>query len=721
MIWRKKTKQLDPSSVKDFIERQPGAKLRGLAERGVVIRPALTPVPPRPVTFEEIWRRLPPGFWWDVLNRRRVASLDHGSEVSEWWRYSELMKLTPGRHQYEVFVGLDPISGRPLFAPRQVFRNHSYILGLPGSFKTTFALAQLLLQLGDEWVDSEGVVQPPPPLIIMDLKENGDRYLRSLAEFIAARRGQKLRFFSNDPDYVSLRFNPLQSLRSIRYPLKLGETLLKALSLIYREGYGSDFFTSEQRKQLLQTLYEQNPRTLDDMIRLIGEQTQGKSGNTDARGLFSALQPLQYSFHLTTDGRPLDEQHINLEQIYDRGEVLYIHLNSRSQSIDAKIIGKLLVFALMEVASERMKHGRKRQMFVAIDEFQRLAAQNIVEVLEDSRSLGVGFMLSHQSPESLHTRDVDLYKMIADLCSFNQYLSLTNSRIIESLKLVSGRKREIRRGGSTARSSGIQTTRGTSWQRGTSFARNYEYGLLGLAETGYSRGTSSGEGGTSSTSESSGETSTESWTEEMVPGLTPEMIAAVNGTPRLSLVHIHNAEERSLTHTGGIPTLAQGLHPFTLRQAEAMEAQPWPMQSVPTDEFYERARPRVSVAAVGDVLDPGGRSTRKRPQLPAPKSPRPQRDEAEERKLKQRIRAIADRLEAQMLVEAMSVERFARREQLSVPQVVQLAQAMNVAVKNKEDMLSGRTVKKLRQVLRGQRATTEGREKDNGPPQEPVV
>ncbi|MBK8914493.1 MAG: hypothetical protein IPM64_07795 [Phycisphaerales bacterium] len=721
MIWRKKTKLLDPSKVKDFIDRQPGAKLRGLAERGVVIRPALTPVPPRPVTFEEVWRRLPPESWWDILNGRRVASLDDGDEVSEWWRYFELMKRTFGRHQYEVFVGLDPATGRPQFAPRQVFRNHAYILGLPGSFKTTFALAQLLLQLGDEWVDSEGVVQPPPPLIIMDLKENGDRYLRSLAEFIAARRGQKLRFYSNDPDYVSLRFNPLQSLRSIRYPLKLGETLLKALSLIYREGYGSDFFTSEQRKQLLQTLYEQNPKTLDELIRLIGEQTQGKSGNTDARGLFSALQPLQYSFHLTTDGRPLDDQHVNLEQIYERGEVLYVHLNSRSQSIDAKIIGKLLVFALMEVASERMKHGRKRQMFVAIDEFQRLAAQNIVEVLEDSRSLGVGFMLSHQSPESLHTRDVDLYKMIADLCSFNQYLSLTNSRIIESLKLVSGRKREIRRGGSTARSSGIQTTRGTSWQRGTSFARNYEYGLFGMAETGFSRGTSSGEGGTSGTSESSGETSTESWTEEMVPGLTPEMIAAVNGTPRLSLVHIHNAEERSLTHTGGIPALVQGLHPFTLRQAEAMEAQSWPMQSVPTDEFYERARPRVSVAAVDDVLDPGGRSARKRPQLPAPKSPRPQRDEAEERKLKQRIRAIADRLEAQMLVEAMSVERFARREQLSVPQVVQLAQAMNVAVKNKEHMLGGRTVKKLRQVLRGQRTSTEGREKDNGPPQEPVV
>jgi len=719
--WRKKTKRLDPSTVKDFVERQPGAKLRGLAERGMVIRPVLTPVTPRPVTFEDVWNGLPPLTWWDILKRARVSSLGSGEEVSDWWRYYELMKRTAGRHQHEVFIGLADGAPDPLFAARQVFANHAYILGLPGSFKTTFALAQLLLQLGDEWVDSSGEVQPAPPLVIMDLKENGDRYLRALAEFIAARRGQQLNFFSNDPDYVSLRFDPLYNLRSIRYPLKLGETLLKAMSLIYREGYGSDFFTSEQRKQLLQTLYDERPKTLAEMIRLIGDQTQGKSGNTDARGLFSALQPLQYSFHLVTDGRCPDGQHVDLDRIYDRGEVLYVHLNSRSQSIDAKVIGKLMIFALMETASERMKQGRTRQMFIAIDEFQRLAAQNIVEVLEDSRSLGVGFILSHQSPESLHTRDVDLYKMIADLCSFNQYLSLTNSRIIESLKLLSGRKREIRHGGSTARSSGFQTTTGTSWQRGQTLARNYEYGLFGLNEVGYSRGASAGEGGTRSTSESSSETSTDSWQEEMVPGLTPEMIAAVNGTPRLSLVHIHNAEERSLTHTGGIPTAVQGLHPFTLSQAKAMAAQRWPMKSVPTDDFYARARPRLPAAAVEETLG----EQRRRPQLPAPRPVRAPRDEEEQRKLKQRVRGLADQLERHMLVESMSVERFARREQLSVTQVLQLAKAMSVAARTKEAMLPGRVVKKMRQLIRdnggGDGPDGPPPEKDNGPPQEPVV
>lgn len=724
MFSRKKSKRLDPAPVKDFVERQPGAKLRGLAERGVVIRPALTPVPPRPVTFDEVWSSLPPHDWWEILSRRRVASLDDCARISEWWRYYELKRRTPGRHQHEVFVGLAPDTARPLFAPRQVFRNHAYILGLPGSYKTTYALAQLLLQLGDEWTDADGVVQAPAPLVIMDLKENGDRYLRALAAGLAASRGQQVQFFSNDPDYESLKFDPLYSLRSIRYPLKLGETLLKALSLIYREGYGSDFFTSEQRKQLLQTLYENRPRTLDELIRLIGEQTQGKSGNTDARGLYSALQPLQYSFHLVTDGGPKtgENELIDPARLYEEGQVLYVHLNSRSQSIDAKIIAKLLIFALMECASERLKHGKKRQLFIAIDEFQRLAAQNIVEVLEDSRGLGVGFILSHQSPESLHTRDVDLYKMIADLCSFNQYLSLTNSRIIESLKLVSGRICERRKGGSTARSSGFQTTKGNSSQKGSTLAQNYEYGLFGLSPSGITRGTSSSQGDTTSTSDSSSETVTESWQEEMVPGLTPEMVAAVNGTPRLSLVHIHNAEEKSLTHTGGIPSLVQGLHPFTFQEATAMESQVWPMKDVPTVDFYERARPRVPTGTVGEVLQSPRRRPSGRPARPSASGPpHSPRDEAEARKLKQRIRALAERLEGQMLVEASSVERFARRQQLSVPEVIQLARAAGATVSRKEDMLSGRTVKTLRRLLQGRPGPNDADEKDNGPPKEPVV
>ncbi len=727
MNWRKKTKRLDPpAAVKEFVERQPGAKLRGLTERGMVIRPALTPVTPRPVTFDDVWNGLPPSMWWKILERTRASSLGAGQEVSEWWRYYELAKRTFDRHQHEIFVGLADTSSNPLFAARQVFHNHAYILGLPGTFKTTLALAQLLLQLGDSWTDtSSGEVQPAAPLVIMDLKENGDRFLRALAEYIAARRGQRLNFFSNDPDYLSLRFDPLYSLRSIRYPLKLGETLLKAMSLIYREGYGSDFFTSEQRKQLLHTLYEGPPKSLADLIQRIGDGTTGKTGNSDARGLYSALQPLQFSFHLVTDGRPPDSQHVDLDRIYDHGEVLYVHLNSRSQSIDAKVIGKLMIFALMEVASERVKRGGKRQIFVAIDEFQRLAAQNIVEVLEDSRSLGVGFILSHQSPESLQTRDVDLYKMIADLCSFNQYLSLTNPGIIEALKLVSGEKHERREGGSTAHTTGTQTTNGTTWQRGTSLARNYEYGLLGLTEVGCARGTTSGEGGTKSTGESSSETTTKSWREEVVPGLTPKMIALVNGTQKLSLVHIHNAEEGSLSHTGGIPTLVHGLHPFTRDEAKVMEDQRWPLTFVPTEEFYERARAKVPSAAVGEVLGDRRKSGKQPAQSPATRPARAPRDEEEQRKLKQRVRGLADRLERHMLVEAVSVERFARREQLSVPQVFQLAKALNVTARTKEDMLPGRVVKKMRQLIRdnggGDGPDEPHPQKDNGPPQEPVV
>lgn len=733
MSSQKNSKPLDLTGIQLFVEQTAGPAFGALAPIGTTTRPPIELLRPvEPITFDQIWREIPPAMWWDILERKRVKELCPADVTPEWERYQELRRRSPAPWGSEVFIGLerhveqdrDPTQ-RPVFAPREVFKHHAYILGLPGTGKTAQALATLLLQLGEAYTDKDGHPQPSPPLLIIDLKEGGDNYLRTIAEQIAISRGQEsLRFFSNDPDFESLKFDPLYCLRSIRYPLKKAETILKALSLIYKEGYGSDFFTAEQHTQLLKTLYQDQPETLAEMIRYIDAATHGNKKNKDARGLYSALAPLQYSFHLDEREDHSGSEFIDLERFYEQREVLYVHLNSRSQSIDAKVIGKLIIFALMETAAERKKQGNPRQAFVAIDEFQRLAAQNIVEVLEDSRSLGVGFVLAHQSPESLRTRETDLYRMIADLCSYKQFLSLTSSNIVEQLQLVSGRRFEHRRSEAegttegTSKSHGM--TAGESSTSGTSKSHT-DGGWFGHSSDTEGVTRTSGSSSSRSTTDSTnkGKSSTKSWKEEAVAGLTPEAIAAVNGTPLLSLVHVHSTDEQSATPLGGIPTLVQGLYPFRAEEARLRGEARWEMKNVPTDDFIEKARARLPRGAISEIRgkrpkqSQAGRKSSKETQVK-------ENGESQrlDKKLRDSIRDVGRKLNDQILPEPRTVQSLSKN--FGTPaEIIALAAEFGVKVTEVEDVVPARVVREIQRRRRAQLNEQTG--KDNGPPQGPVV
>ncbi|TWT44357.1 AAA-like domain protein [Phycisphaerae bacterium RAS1] len=732
MSSQKNSKPLDLTGIQLFVEQTPGPAFGALAPIGTTTRPPIELLRPvEPITFDQIWREIPTAMWWEILERKRVRELCPGDATPEWERYQQLRRRSPAPRGSEVFIGLErrveqdsAPTQRPIFAPREVFKHHAYILGLPGTGKTAQALATLLLQLAEAYTDKEGRFEPHPPLLIIDLKEGGDNYLRTIAAQIAASREQKtLRFFSNDPDFESLKFDPLYCLRSIRYPLKKAETILKALSLIYKEGYGSDFFTAEQHTQLLKTLYQDQPETLAEMIKYIDAATRGNKKNKDARGLYSALAPLQYSFHLDERDDRSGSEFIDLERFYENGEVLYVHLNSRSQSIDAKVIGKLIIFALMETAAERKKQGNSRQAFVAIDEFQRLAAQNIVEVLEDSRSLGVGFVLAHQSPESLRTRETDLYRMIADLCSYKQFLSLTSSNIVEQLQLVSGRRIERRQGESEGTTEGTSKSHGSSFGEsstsGTSKAKTYGWFVNSSTTDGvtHSSGRNSSNSTTNSTNE--GKSNTKSWKEEAVAGLTPEAIAAVNGTPLLSLIHVHSTDERSATPLGGIPTLVQGLYPFHAEEARRRGEARWEMKTVPTDDFIEKGRARLPRGAISEIRGKRPKqSDADRKSAKAPPGKENGEDQRLDKKLRDSIRDVGRKLSDQILPEPRTVHSLSKNFG-TVPEIIALASEFGVTVKDDNDVVPARVVREIQRRRRAQ--VNEQTEKDNGPPQGPVV
>ncbi len=694
---RKKKKEFDLSGMKKLLRQSPRLDFENMTKYGPGL--PLSHVPSAdmpPLDIERDWQEMGERAW-HVLERRRmrdILSCDDDGQPSEFSRYLELLRRSSPRYRDEIFIGIEPHSSRPVFVPRQVFERHAYVLGGSGSGKTSHAVTQILFQLSECSVGTRGQ-RDRPPILIIDLKQNGDRYLRAVAEMLAREREQDLKFFSNDPDYESLYFDPLYNLRHVRYPIKMLETLMKAFSLIYPEGYGSDFFTAEQRTQLMEILYaDQRPTNMDQLIEFIRKAVRGKDGNADARGLYSALAALKPALHIHTDGSPIDDaERIDFERFFEESEVLYVHLDSRALGLLSRDVGKLLLFSLLETASQREKQGRKTQAFVVIDEFHRLAARNIVEMLEDARSAGIGFVLSHQSSSSLKTRDADLYGTLFENCSFKQCLTVEDPRVIELLREISGMKTEFRQSHSKSTTHGRSDSTGLSSAASQSktVSDGFTSGPLGDSES-HGRAWSRGSTGGSSLSHTEMESTSRSMTlkEDKVAGLTPEMITTVNDVNLMSLVHVKGAGDRCLSPTGGIPTLVQGLYPFTETTAQGLEKRPWALK--PQERLDESLKPEQPRKASAPPRDAQARKT-------------PGWNEGEKRSIEKRIKALAAQLDDQIFPEPLSAEQLARRHRTKIKRVLEMAKELGIAIADRQCALSGHDCKRLEARL-GEEATT---------------
>lgn len=705
MAFRKKPRKLDLAQLPESTPPARTFDLSTLPEAGPPRRlDVAQEIVSRNPNREELWRRLGSQAW-DLLHKRRMRDLFPEDGQSEFERYIELRRRVRGPHYGEHFIGLNPTNGRPVFVPRVVFTRHGYVLGGSGSGKSSHALPQLIAQMVEPYDWEATGREDSAPILIIDLKQHGDPFLYGYAQRIAAAFGRPFRTFSTDPTFVSLTFEPFYSLRTVEYPLQLCELLLKALSLVYPEGYGSDFFTSEQRVQLMKTLYNERPRTLRELVRQIRAATEGSSGNRDARGLYSALASFEVAMHLDPDGQTPPEQRIDFDRFFSESEILYVHLDSRNNYLLSREVGKLMLYSLMETASQRVKACQKRQAFVLIDEFQRLAANNIVELLEDARSSGVSFMLAHQSASSLLNRDADLYGRLFENCSFKQFLTLEDPRVIELLRLVSPRVAERRATESTTSTEG--SARGSSTDTGNSAALAMQRDLLGWAE-----GTTETEGSSRSRSESRSSMTSSAratgWSEEMVSALTPEVVAEVNDMELRSIVHVKGTHGRGLTPTGSVPTQVQGLYPVVETEFKRISDTPWPRKHVARDDYYRRARPSLPRESVDEIAARPRRqpTERARPEPPTGGEPPsgseplwPGPSDGNRRALQARIRDMGERLAGQMLGDSMTLARFARKHGLSHDDAIRMARALNIQIETPGDRLQAADVALLLELL----------------------
>lgn len=217
------------------------------------------------------------------------------------------------------------------------------------------------------------------------------------------------------------------------------------------------------------------------------------------------------------------EQAIDLSHAFLSPQFLYFHLSATLSPSGAPEIGRLVNYMLLAAATQTT---RKHQVFLVIDEFQRMVAGNLEYMLQLARSMGVGVILANQSMEDLKKSTVNLIPAIESNCRLRQYFSISSTE---------DRDRIIQNSGETV---------------------DIEYGR-------------------NSTPLNNGEwLSSYSESERVVPRLSKNDILHTSDHPSRSILQINRGD--GYAQYGGFPVIIQSTYHISKAEYDRRRQTPWP-------------------------------------------------------------------------------------------------------------------------------------------------
>lgn len=399
---------------------------------------------------------------------RRTAShdgYDSQPERTEWEWYVD--RIAPSEHaatdpvlgttireQYHLFLGVEPHAAFPVLLNRALLNQHAYIVGQTGSGKTSLGLMPLLIQVLRADRDRPNCGEGPP-IVVLDLK--GDPALFHTVRLEAEARRTRLGaegdddprsafvYFTPEPNRSSFFFNPFRSMDSAhRSPMQLCELVLDSLGLSHGEGYGRSYYTRLNRMLLLEALkHPSRPRSFNKLYTVLDQIVKSEGKRGDSQTLFelaATIKSLSGYTRLATDDRDLPPHRtIHLPRVLEHGQVAYFWLPAATESVSVREIGKLALYSLLTAAIDRQRDGAEpREIYVVIDEFQRLAGENFRVILEQARSFGIRVILANQSISDLKTPDTDLRPTIRTNTRVKMHFSVNDPSEADDLIAMSG-------------------------------------------------------------------------------------------------------------------------------------------------------------------------------------------------------------------------------------------------------------------------------------------
>ena len=352
-------------------------------------------------------------YWtaWTLFTKSPLKQVAHGRSankrsISLWAKMARLRaNQRPAAIEGGSLVGVDQANGRPAHLTDADAKQHTLVLGTIGSGKTV-AILNIV----------ESAIQRRLPMIYVDGK--GDYALAQRVIAYAKARGRPAYLFAMNGD--SCLYNPLADggfsskkdriigLRewSEDHYLKLAEgymqTVFKVLEVcnVHTDLASASGFMSTGR---LKKLINENRQHLDNPKELLSEvRDQEKAEKEDIESLRGELRTLARSEigHLfdTASSAP-DTQVLELLRAVEERAVVYFCLPALQFPAFAKTLGKLVINDLKATAADRLPKDERSQvpLYTVFDEFSVFAGDQVLNLINMGRSVGVRAVLATQS------------------------------------------------------------------------------------------------------------------------------------------------------------------------------------------------------------------------------------------------------------------------------------------------------------------------------------
>ncbi|MHC4880385.1 MAG: TraM recognition domain-containing protein [Planctomycetota bacterium] len=392
---------------------------------------------------------------------REVQSTHVGEVKPPQWKnvVRSIQCSTDPVERRSLYMGRIQSDGSPLLIPREVFHEHGHFLGDSGSGKTSMGLAPWLEQIitGDDC-----------SVIVIDLKADSHELLATLSAAARDRsqitgRPVPIKHFSNQATLSSFACNPMMQPYWLSMdPYVRTDILCAALGLNYGSDYGEGYYSSANAAVVYQTLRSypdtKTFRDLAERVRYVSSNAKkggdlnpeiGKAGVhvqtvLDRLGTFEPLNvtPETHSEEIVSSA-------IDFRDVFREPQVHYFHLSATLAPGSSPEIARLVAYSLLAAATQA---ERRHQVFLVIDEFQRMVAGSIEYMLQLARSMGVGVLIANQTMQDLKTSRRDLIPIIDANCRYRQWFGISSNEDRKRLIEASGETLQIERSESVSRS-----------------------------------------------------------------------------------------------------------------------------------------------------------------------------------------------------------------------------------------------------------------------------
>lgn len=380
-----------------------------------------------------------------------VIGVDTPEKAVETWRaiVDNLRQSENAVEKEAIFAGHAASDHSPVIYDRSLTCQHVHILGKTGSNKTSMALAPLIEQyisFGDASV------------IVLDLKGDSPELYYAAEAAVANYRNAHnvellMKYFALENGAHTQAFNPMLTKGWTQLSiLERSDILATCCGLAYGFDYARSFFTSANSAVFRETNLA-NPNALSfrqlhtDVERLL-EKNDGRLHPEERRagihvseviGRLAAYEELNAIPGSIYDDAVI-ENRIELTEYFERPGVAYFKLPSTTSSIGAPSVARLILWFL--IIAKKATKG-KTKIHVIIDEAQRVASDNIDQMLQMARSHDISLVLCNQSMSDLKANSEKLFSAVDGNVGIRQWFTVSSSDDLRNVEHLMGTYEKI--------------------------------------------------------------------------------------------------------------------------------------------------------------------------------------------------------------------------------------------------------------------------------------